>query len=416
MAGIFSIGPHLPTLAQFALVLLLAMAVPFAARLLRIPTCVGFIVVGVLVGPHLLDIVPKDRSIPDFFADLGKLLLMFFVGLEIDLDQFARTRHRSILFGLLTFTLPMLAGTAAGLAFGYALLPAILIGSLLASHTLIAFPLVSAAGQGNRPSVTVTVGATVLTDMLALLVLAACLSTFRTGFDLTSLLVQVAELAIFAALMVFVLGPVGGWLVQRLKGSEGVSFALLLVIVCAGATLAEAIDLEGIIGAFLAGIAVNRAVHGSPAQERLAFLGECFFIPAFFISTGFLIDLRLLLSTIVGDLPLVAAIVLGLLASKWLAAELIGRAWQLAPADRGLMASLTMPQVAATLAAALVGYQTVNAAGAHLLDQRMLNTILVLVVVTSIVGPVLTQRALRQLAGAATAPGGGPAPLARAAE
>lgn len=182
--------------------------------------------------------MPKDRGIPDFFADLGKLLLMFFVGLEIDLDQFARTRHRSILFGLLTFTLPMLAGNAAGLAFGYGLLPAILIGSLLASHTLIAYPLVSSAGQGNRPSVTVTVGATLLTDMLALLVLAACLSTFGTGFDLAALLVQVAELAVFAALMVFVLGPVGGWLVQGIKGSEGISFARLLVIVCAGATLA----------------------------------------------------------------------------------------------------------------------------------------------------------------------------------
>jgi Kef-type K+ transport system membrane component KefB len=163
------------------------------------------------------------------------------------------------------------------------------------------------------------------------------------------------------------------------------------------ATLAEVIRLEGLLGAFLAGLAVNAAVHSSPGKEKLQFLGNVLFIPAFFIVTGFLIDLRMFFTTLVSNTLLVLAIVLGLVASKWLAAEIAGRIWRFDAADRGLMASLTLPQVAATLAAALVGFQTKNAGGQHLIDQAMLNTILVLVVATSLLGPSLTQRVLRRL-------------------
>lgn len=146
-----AIGVPLPPLARFAIVAALVTMIPYLARWARVPTCVGFIAVGVLVGPHLLGVVPRHEAISDFFAELGKLLLMFFVGLEVDLQQFNEHRRRAILFGLLTFALPMAAGTAAGLAFGYGAISAILIGSLLASHTLIAYPLVSAARQGGPP-------------------------------------------------------------------------------------------------------------------------------------------------------------------------------------------------------------------------------------------------------------------------
>ncbi len=373
--------------------------VPFAARACRLPACVGFILVGVLAGPHVAGVVPEHDEIADFLADLGKLLLMFFVGLEIDLNQFAAQKARSIAFGLLTFALPMAAGTAAGLAFGYPAVSAILIGSLLASHTLIAFPIVTNAGLGSRPSVAVTVGATVLTDMLSLLVLAACLSAHRNGFNLGALVVQVAELAAFAFIVVFGLTGPARWIDRRLGSNEEARFAVLLVVVCIAATLAEAIELEGIIGAFLAGLAVNRTVRGTEARHRLEFVGRAFFIPVFFVVTGFLVDLEIMGRTILTGLPLVLAIVGGLVAAKWIAAEIAGRMWRLLPADRGLMASLTIPQVAATLAAALVGYDAVNAAGVRLLDQRMLNTVLVLVVVTSILGPVLTNVYARRLSG-----------------
>jgi Kef-type K+ transport system membrane component KefB len=386
-------------MGRFGLIAALVAVIPFASRACRVPACVGFILVGVLVGPHVLGIVPPHDEIADFLADLGKLLLMFFVGLEIDLRQFAAQKSRSIAFGLLTFALPMLAGTAAGLAFGYATVSAILIGSLLASHTLIAFPIVTGAGLGSRPSVAVTVGATVLTDMLSLLVLAACLAAHRQGFDPVALVIQVAELAAFAAIVVFGLSIPARWIDRHLGENEEARFAVLLVVVCAAATLAEAIELEGIIGAFLAGLAVNRTVRGTEARHRLEFVGRAFFIPAFFVVTGFLVDLGVMGRTVLTGLPLVLAIVGGLIAAKWLAAEIAGRVWRLSPADRGLMASLTMPQVAATLAAALVGYDAVNAAGVRLLDQRMLNTVLVLVVVTSVLGPILTEVYVRRLSG-----------------
>jgi Kef-type K+ transport system membrane component KefB len=392
---------NLPLLARFAIILALVAIVPHAARLARVPNCVGFIVVGVILGPHLLGVVPRDEPSIDFFAELGKLLLMFFVGLEIDLREFSAQRRRAVLFGLLTFSLPLVAGTAAGFGFGYPAVAAILIGSLLASHTLIAYPIVSAAGHGARPAVTVTVGATVLTDMLSLLVLAACLSAHRAGFDPTALLIEIGQLVVFAVALIYGMGWVGKVVKRWLKHSQEALLAAMLVMLTIAATVAEAIDLEGIIGAFLAGLAINKAVRGSIAKDRLEFVGQAVFIPAFFVVTGFLVDLNVLVRTIVTDLPLVIAIVGGLILSKWAAAEMAGRAWGMSAEDRGLSASLTMPQVAATLAAALVGYEAVNAAGVRLLDERMLNTVLVLVVATSVLGPILTERYVRRLGAAA---------------
>ena len=387
---------HLPPMARFAIVMFLLLATPYLARRLNIPAVVGYILVGILVGPHVLSVMPGDSKVGAFFAELGKLLLMFFVGLEIDMQQFREHRRKSLVFGLATFTLPMAAGIAIGLVFGYSVLSAILIGSLLASHTLIAYPLVMQAGLARHLTVTVTVGATILTDTLSLLVLAVCVTTHKTGFSPASVAIQLAELALFVFVMVFVLGRMGHRLFQWLGRTDEASFVLMMGIVGIGATLAEALQLEGILGAFMAGIAVNEAVRGTSAKEKIEFLGNVFFIPCFFIVTGFLIDLKVFATTLWSQSGLVAAIVLGLMGSKWIAAQLVGRAWKFSANDRGLMGSLTFPQVAATLATAIVGYEAVNAAGQRLIDERMLNAVLVLVIVTSVVGPILTARFLRR--------------------
>jgi Kef-type K+ transport system membrane component KefB len=397
----------LPPLARFAILLLGVMAVRAFCPRLRLPECVGYILIGVLVGPHLIGIVPQHGEVAAFFAEIGKLLLMFFVGLEIDLKDFARERRRAFLFGLATFALPLAAGFAVGHAFGYSPVASLLIGSLIASHTLIAFPIVAAAGLVARPSVVVAVGATVLTDMLALLVLAACLATHRTGFEPIAILVQVGELVIFAGILLGVVGPLARRAVKVLGGSEEAGFTSLLIVVSLAAVAAEAIQLEGIIGAFLAGIAVNHAVKGSGAKEKLEFVGNGVFIPAFFIVTGFLVDVRLLAGSLTTDLPLVLAVVFALIGAKWAAAEVSGRAFGFGALDRLLMTSLTLPQVAATLAAALVAYEATNAVGERLLDGRMLNAVLVLVVVTAVLGPLMTERAVARLGGnkATLAPG-----------
>lgn len=390
---------NLPPLARFAILLLGVMLIRTFAPRVRLPECVGYILLGVLVGPHLLGVVPRHAEVAEFFAELGKLLLMFFVGLEIDLRQFSEERRRAAVFGMATFALPLLAGIGVAQMAGYGVVPALLIGSLIASHTLIAFPAVTRAGLASRPAVVVTVGATVMTDMLALLVLAGCLATHRTGFAPIALLIQVAELVAFAVLLLAVLGPLARHVIGRLGGSDEAAFSLLLVIVSTAAIAAEAIELEGIIGAFLSGIAVNQAVKGTRVKEKLEFLGNSFFIPAFFIVTGFLVDIRLLATSLTTDLPLVAAIVVALVASKFAASELAGRMFGFGAVDRLLMGSLTLPQVAATLAAALVGYEAINAAGERLIDGRILNAILVLVVVTAALGPILTDLAIRRLGG-----------------
>jgi Kef-type K+ transport system membrane component KefB len=390
----------LPPMARFGIGAFVVLLVPYLTSRLRLPAVVGYILGGVLIGPHAIGLFPVHGEVPAFFAELGKLLLMFFVGLEVDLRLFVAHRTKSLLFGLATFSLPMIAGTLVALVFGYSPVSAILVGSMLASHTLIAYPLVRSAGLSGHLAVTITVGATIVTDMLSLLVLALCLTTHRSGFDAGALALQIGELIVFVAVMIYVVGPVGRWAFNRLGRSDEACFTLMMVIVALSSTFAEALALDGILGAFLAGLAVNEAVRDTPAKEKVEFLGNIFFIPAFFIVTGFLIDLGVFWATIVTTPGRVLAIVLVLIGSKWLAADYVGRTWRMPADERGLMASLTLPKIAATLAAALVGYQAVNKAGERLVDTALLNTVLVLVIVTSIVGPVLTEHFIRRLTGA----------------
>jgi Kef-type K+ transport system membrane component KefB len=172
----------LSALERFAVFLLILVAIPRLCRRAHVPAAVGLLLSGVIVGPYVLGFFSTNRPIADFFAELGKLLLMFFAGLEIDLALFRRARNRSIAFGLTTTTIPLLLGTAVGLAFGYAAIPAVVIGSLLASHTLLGLPVIERLGLQRLEPVTVAVGATVMSDTLSLVVFAVCVSMYTTGF------------------------------------------------------------------------------------------------------------------------------------------------------------------------------------------------------------------------------------------
>ncbi len=388
----------LPVLAKFALGMVMIVAIPRLCRRLHVPAAVGLLIGGVIIGPYVLGFFGTVRPIADFLAELGKLLLMFFAGLEIDLALFRRARNRSIAFGVATTVFPLVLGTAVGLGFGYAAIPAIVIGSLLASHTLLGLTALDRLGVKGLEPVTVTVGATVMSDTLSLVVFAICVSIYTTGFSASALALLLAEIAGYIVLVLFGLSRLAAYVLKRLEDEEDAYFVLMLCIMAIAAVLAVAIQLPGIVGAFLAGLAVNASARDKPASAKLDFLAKSLFIPIFFIVTGFLINPATFVQGIIDNFPLVAGIIAALLVGKWIAAWVVGRNFDYSRDEQLTVWSLTLPQVAATLAATLVAHDTLGAAGQRLLDDRMLNVVLVLVLVTAILGPVLTERFAPRLA------------------
>lgn len=380
----------LPALAKFALAMAIIVGVPPLSRRLRLPPVVGLLLCGVVIGPHLLGIFPVHPVTANFFGDLGKLLLMFFAGLEIDLVLFRQARRKLIIFGLLTTSIPLALGTAVGLWWGYLPVAAVVLGSLLASHTLLGLPIITGLGASRLEPVTVTVGATVISDTLSLIVFAICAGIYHSGFSALNLGVQLLEIAIFVPLVLLGLSRLGRYLLKKVENSEDSYFTLMLVIMGVAGLLAQLVNLPGIVGAFLAGLAVNAAVQNKPAKSELGFFANSLFIPVFFITTGFLIDPRTFVSSLIDNLALACGVILALVIGKLLAAEIAGRAFRYSSAERLTVWSLTLPQVAATLAAALVAYDTFDHAGQRLIDDRLLNVVLVLMLTTAILGPVLT--------------------------
>ena len=254
--------------------------------------------------------------------------------------------------------------------------------------------------------IVVTIGATMMSDTLSLLVFAVCVPLYASGFSASGLAIQVVEIVVFVPLVLFGLGRGGAYVLRKVENEEETYFVLMLGILAVTALLAQCINLPGIVGTFMAGLAVNAAVKDKPAKSKLEFMGNTLFIPIFFIVTGFLIDPFALAQSLTDDFFLAAGIIGALLAGKWIAAESAVARSATHRRRAKTMWSLTLPQVAATLAATLVAYRTFNAAGQPLLDGRMLNAVLIMVLVTAILGPVLTQRfAPRML---------GPAPDSRA--
>jgi Kef-type K+ transport system membrane component KefB len=402
LTGFLESLTQLPTMTRFALALAVFLFVPKLCQRLGLPWMVGLLAAGVVFGPSVLAIAPKNPQVAAFFSEIGKLLLMFFAGLEIDITQFNRTRNRSMAFGVLTFALPLAAGICVGRMFGYGWLAALLIGSLLASHTLLSFPIVQRLGLTENEAVTVTVGATIFTDLGALLILAICLPVHSVGFSAPAFVLQLIQLAVYVPVVLFGLSALARRLLQRLGDTTENQFFIILLIMILAAEGAELIHLEAIIGAFLAGLAVNRSVQRSEAKEQLEFLANTLFIPAFFLTIGFLIDVRVFAGTIVNNFGLCVGIVGALIVAKFVAAFAAQKLFGYSMNEGWLMGALSLPQVAATLAAALVAFQTTNSAGVRLIDEPVINTVIVLMVVTAVLGPILTEQFGERLVANAT--------------
>lgn len=389
---------ELSLLTKFCLVMTLAVLLPRGMERIGLPGVLGFIAAGVIVGPSGLAILDDKHGAMPLFSELGKLLFMFFVGFEVNLADFDKARTRSLAFGALTFLLPFMGGLVLSRVGGHSWNASVLVGSLIGSHTLLSFPALQKLGLTEHRAVLMAVGGTILTDVVSMLLLAVTVSVHTTGFSSGFLLRELAELAVFVPAVLLGLGALARKAIIRFGRSADLRSMILLVFVALAAEGARQIDLEGIVGAFLIGIGSKRALRGRFAVAELEVVARTLFVPAFFVATGFLIDFRLLGTTLtqqpLSAIGLVAALVLG----KYAAARIATLWFGGSDTETRLVWSLTLPQMAATLAAAAVGYDTVNAAGERLLEGGIVNMVLALVVVTCIVGPILAERSARALA------------------
>lgn len=379
----------LPQLAKFAIALAIFVGIPPLARRVRVPPQIGLIVMGVALGPHVLGVYGESRPTADFFSELGKLLLLFSIGLEVDVERFRSARARSILLGSLGTLLPLAFGAAVALLLGAGMLPAIAIGCLVAPHSLVALPSVR---DTHAEPVLVTIGAKVLSDALALLLFGLCVRSFESGFSWPGLGLHLLEIALLLPLVLVVLARAGAHALDRVRDNEPAHFVVLLGIMATAGLLAEAVRLPEIVGAFLAGLAVNGAVHAHPARERVQFLGKTLFIPSFFVVTGFLLDPVQIVNHFGADLRLILGLLAAIVVGKALAAALSGYASGHARATRREIFALMLPLSEAAIATAVVGQHAIGAGGEHLLHDGVLRAVVVILLVTSIAGAWRMQR------------------------
>lgn len=384
---------HQEPIVSFAILLAVILVVPLLFERLRLPGLVGLLISGVVLGPNGLQVFQNESETMSLLSDIGLVYLMFVAGLEVDIEQFTQTRNRSMGFGTFTFLVPLIMGTVVGRFFGFEWNASILIGSLFASHTLLAYPIISRLGVVGNEAVTVTIGATIFTDIGSLLVLAVCIGIHAGDFTIVKLLTLLGSLAIYTVVVLFGFDRAGREFFRRSGNEEGNQFLFVLLAVFLASVGAQLIGVEKIVGAFLSGLAVNRVVGNSPVKEKVVFVGSVLFIPIFFVDMGLLIRIPAFIQSFTNLqlLALTLSIVVGLIASKFGAALLAKLAYRYNWQEMLTMWSLSLPQVAATLAATLVGYR------AELLTEGVLNSVIVLMLVTSTLGPILTARFADQL-------------------
>jgi len=382
---------HEDPIVSFAILLAVILTVPIFFERFRIPGLVGLLAAGVVLGPNGLKLFQSESETMELLSDIGLLYLMFVAGLEVDIEQFRKVKFRSAGFGSLTFLAPLITGTLVGRLFGFDWNASILIGSLFASHTLLAYPIISRLGVVSNEAVTVTIGATIFTDIGALLVLAICVAINAGNFTPVRLAILIGSLAVYSAAVLFGFDWAGRKFFQRSGNEEGNQFLFVLLAIFLASVGAELIGIEKIVGAFLAGLAVNDVVGEGPVKEKVTFVGSVLFIPIFFVDLGLLIDLPAFIKSI-ASIGLTLTIVVGLIGSKFLAAFFAKLLYRYNWQEMLTMWSLSIPQVGATLAAALVGFQ------AKILTEDVLNSVIVLMLVTATLGPVITSRTAANLA------------------
>jgi len=376
----------------FSLILLIILISPILFKKINIPGIIVLIVSGIIIGPFGVGLLEKNTAI-DLFSKIGLLYIMFIAGLELDMNQFKVNKNKSFTFGFFTFIIPLVIGfPVCFYILGYTFNASFLTASMFATHTLIAYPIVSKMGVSKNEAVAVAVGGTILTDTAVLIILAIILGNAEEGGLTAAFWIRlIISLLIFCAIMFLVVPKIARWFFTRMDKEKHSHFIFVLTVVFLSAFLAKLAGVEDIIGAFLAGLALNRLIpHSSALMNRIEFIGSSLFIPFFLISVGMMVDISVILS---GYMAIIVALTLSVVAisGKWLAAFVTQKVFKYSTLQRKLIFGLSSGHAAATLAVIIVGYN------AGIIDINILNGTIILILITSIVATMATANATKKL-------------------
>ncbi len=378
-------GPITAPVPVFLVLLAIMLLAPLLFERLRLPGIVGLIIAGVIVGPNGLNLLQRDATIV-LLGTVGLLFLMFLAGLETSLDDLKLNADKAVIFGLATFSLPMILGTAAMLLLGYSWLAAILVASCFATHTLLALPILSKLGLMRTQTITATLGGTLITNVLGLLVLAIVVKAFKGNLTLEFWLFLIPSLAIYTFGTLWGVPKIGRWFFQKFGHDENAEFIFVLATLFLVSYAAELIEIEAIIGAFLSGIAITQIIPKmSPLMNRIEFIGNTLFVPFFLISVGMLID-PLILVKQPQSLLVAAVMILAEVVSKFLAAWIPGKLFGFQFPSIMVMFGLSGAQAASTLAAITVAFDI------KLVDRVTVNGIIAMILVTCVASPWIVSR------------------------
>ena len=391
---------HLPVTDPtwiFFLVLVIILFAPIVLERLRIPHIIGMILAGVVIGEHGFNILARDSSF-ELFGKVGLYYIMFLAGLEMNMEDFKSIRVKATVLGLLAFIFPLGIGIWTNLhLLGYSLATSVLLASMYASHTLIAYPIVIRYDINRQRAVSIAVGGTAVTDTLTLLVLAVVGGMYKGETSEMFWIWLVLKVVVLSVVIMYAFPRIGRWFFRRYSDNV-VQYIFVMAMVFLGAGLMEFVGMEGILGAFLAGLVLNRLIpHVSPLMSHLEFVGNALFIPYFLIGVGMLIDVNVLFGHIDSVKVAVVMIIVALL-GKWIASWLTQKIYKMRALERELMFGLSNAQAAATLAAVLVGYNIILPNGERLLNEDVLNGTILLILVTCVVSSFITEHAAKRIA------------------
>ena len=381
----------------FFLVLMIILFAPIILGRLRIPHIIGMILAGVVVGKYGFNILERDSSF-ELFGKVGIYYIMFLAGLEMDLENLKKNFSKALVFGVLTFGIPFAAGMWVSMeVLGFGVGTSLLFSSILASHTLVAYPIVGRYGMARHDSVSISVGGTMFALTVALFVLAGISGMYKGEVGSGSWIVFGGKCVAYCAFVFLVFPRFARWFFRKYEDNV-MQYIFVLSLVFLSAALAELAGMEGIFGAFLAGLVLNRLIpHVSPLMNRTEFVGNALFIPYFLIGVGMLINLGALFSG--GDTLLVVAVmvVVGTL-TKWIAAWVTQLIYRMSKSSRQMMFGLSNAHAAGALAMVMVGMKIEIAPGEYLMSDDMLNGVVIMILISCIVSSIVTEHAARTMA------------------